>query len=436
MKDEVILILYTTLYRTGGPKFVLASKHLAMLKASEFKNHEIICKAIESKKEFLHEISLVEAANKKIKEFHFVGHSGLYGIMFGTTKWPEQFSPYEWKQMKVPFADSARFYFHSCRSGRWFAPFIARTFGVRAYGHFWYTTISNSADKFSWEGIQHTSELYVISCPGRKSHGLLGSLYKYSGIAKAIPMLEFTPDQKNVDSSYDSVAKLYDDTFADIRVRSDEWRWVLKNLNPIVGKTILDIGCGNGAWLYQWANQLNEGVGVDASEGMLEQARKRCENFKNLSFKQISGPNLPFEDNKFDAVVSILSFRYLDWDPMMCEILRVLKPGGEIFIVDMAAAPVKWKEYPQFIIDKLMYLWQNFSQKNYIQNLKKMVTNRGWKKMLEYNPIRSEHELTWYLESRFPGNKVNIINVGWKSRILAFRTGPVHVKTIEKMVYP
>ena len=65
-----------------------------------------------------------------------------------------------------------------------------------------------------------------------------------------------------------------------------------------------------------------------------------------------------------------------------------------------------------------------------------MVTDARWKKMLKYNPIRAEHELRWYLESRLPGRKVEVINVGWSSRIMAFRSGPVASKVIPEMQYP
>ena len=58
------------------------------------------------------------------------------------------------------------------------------------------------------------------------------------------------------------------------------------------------------------------------------------------------------------------------------------------------------------------------------------------KQMLKYNPMRAEHEMKWYLESRFPGHPVKPINVGWNSRILAFRSGPVTVKKLEPMSFP
>ena len=65
---------------------------------------------------------------RTLAELHFVGHSGMYGPMFGSTAWPEQFSPHEWRTFPLPWAVGAEAYFHACRTGRWFAPFFARIF--------------------------------------------------------------------------------------------------------------------------------------------------------------------------------------------------------------------------------------------------------------------------------------------------------------------
>jgi ubiquinone/menaquinone biosynthesis C-methylase UbiE len=441
--SPTILILYTTLYRTGGPRFEHAAITLAAEKQAEFPKHQVIRKAVESKQDFLAEIAAISRDGGQIAEFHFIGHSGVYGIMFGTTEWPEQFSPYEWKQMSIPFTQdgSAKFFFHACRTGRWFAPFVARTLGVKTYGHFWYTTVSKSDLRFEWHGprIKPTDPLYVVSCAGKKSHGVLASMYKYSAKPKVYPMTEFSPTDERIDSSYDSVAQLYDDTFQDIGVRKDEWDWLTTSMGDLKGKRILDIGCGNGALLRKLSDRFEgdlEGRGVDASEGMIEQARKGCAGYPGLSFAKVDGPQLPYPDNSFDCVTSVLSFRYLDWDPILKEILRVLKPGGEILVVDMVAAPVKWKELPRFIKSKSTGYLQRVKEPNFYRTLHRMVTDPRWKQMLKYNPIRAEHEMKWYLESRFAGKRANVINIGWNSRILAFRSGPVTNKAIEPMQFP
>ena len=433
----MILILYTTLYRTGGDKFQRAAKTMAKEKQRQYPGMIVHCAAVESKSDFLFQLGRAEELGQKIRELHFIGHSGVYGIMFGTTSWPEQFSPYEWKMMKAPVTEETEFYFHACRTGRWFAPFVSRALGVKAYGYFWYTSISTKKDQFGWEAFSRKSEdLYIISCAGKKSHGYLATVGKYLGFAKVFPLLRFDLKNQSVDSTYDEVAQNYDETFADIKVRNDEWSWIVANQDAWAGKKILDIGCGNAALLQELSPRLEQGVGVDLSLGMINQAKKRNESRKNLRFYKIDGPHLPLEDNSVDTVISMLSFRYLDWDPMIHEMLRVLKPGGEIMILDMVAAPVKLSEVHLFVVSKLKYLIQKITHPQFHQTLQKMVSDGAWKKMLEFNPIRSEHEMKWYLESRFPGRQIKLLNVGWNSRIVSFRTGPIQTKSVEKISYP
>lgn len=435
---QVILILYTTLYRKGGALFKEASETLMEEKKKAFPLCKVICEAVESKKDFIASIEKVARNGERIRELHFTGHSGMYGIMFGTTDWPEQFSPHEWRNMKIPFSKDGEAFFHACRSGRWFAPFFARTFGVPSRGYHWYTTFSSSRKKYvtKLNSSSGTQAVYVVSCPGKKSHGIVGTFLKHSRMAKCFPMERYEPEGENINASYDPVAELYDKVFPDISVRKDEIRWLDKRLKELKPETILDIGCGNGALLSRLAPHVEKGTGVDLSSGMIECARKRNGHLKNLHFKKIDGPHLPFPDNSFHVVTSLLSFRYLDWDPVITEILRVLKPGGHFLVIDMAAAPVSLKEIPAFLLCKIKMLKQQKREKAYVEALRRMVSDERWKHMLKYNPIRAEHEYRWYLESRFPPNKVEKLNLGWSSRVLAFDSGPVTSKFVEKMSYP
>lgn len=401
-------------------------------KQAEFAGARIVCRAVESKAEFVAAFDTLS----DVDELHFIGHSGVYGIMFGTREWPEQFSPYEWKNMKLPLHAETRAYFHACRTARWFAPFFARTFQVKSYGYHWYTTISRKPGTFAWDKLGKNDKLYVISCAGKKSHGTFGSVSKHLGFPQTFPLIEFCPQNDRIDTTYDSVAELYDDTFEDIAVRADELNWLKNQLGDASDFRVLDIGCGNGAFLSKLAPGIKEAVGVDLSEKMLDQARIRNRANAHLSFQQIKGPELPFPDASFDRVVSVLAFRYLDWDPILKEIQRVLKPGGEFLVIDMVAAPVKISEYPFFLRSKLRFYWQRVAHRRYFQALKKMVTDIRWQHMLKHNPIRSEHEMRWYLESRFEGRKADLLNIGWSSRIIAFRTGPVDGKKIAELTYP
>src|SRR5215831_18448015 len=432
-----IVILYTTLYRKGGTQFPPVAATLAREKKQSGFTGEIIHRAVESKREVLETFDELRSAGKVINEFHFVGHSGMYGPMFGTVAFPEQFSPYEWETMEIPFAPEASAYFHCCRSARWFAPFFSRTFNIKTYGFFWYTTFSRSKTRYRYAGSDGASgSLYTIGCKGRKSHGMLGSAVKLAGLMPAEEMKEFKPTPIADDGTYDQVAALYDKAFSNIRVRKDEWEWINRHLPDNSALSLLDIGCGNGALLDALSDRINYGAGVDESEAMLSKARLRMAARSHFELARITSPTLPFEDGKFDVAISLMSFRYLDWDPLLREIRRVIRPGGRFLVVDMVTDPVRTSEYPQLVKDKVRNAMRQMSNREFQENLRRLVGHPDWKKMLEYNPIRSEHEMKWYLESRFPGRKMEILNLGWNARIVAFDSGPVEQGIEAELSYP
>ena len=426
----MIWIGYTTLYREGGEGFARAAR--TMTREKEAEGASVVCE-----REFAEAMRRLEEKGEKIDELHFIGHSGVYGIMFGTRQWPEQFSPHEWRTLSIPFAANARAFFHACRTSRWFARFFAQIFGVRTYGYYWYTCFSRSPDRFVRDRSgNEESPLYVISIKGKKSHGLIGSVLKYSGIADPEPMIPFDPEERNPDTGYDAVSDFYDRTFADITVREDEWKWLKEHISRGKPLRVLDIGCGNGALLAELSPELETGVGVDASGEMIGRGRKRFEHLGNLRFEQITEPRLPFEDQSFDLVLSFMSFRYLDWDPIMQEIRRVLAPGGRILIVDMAAAPLRMRESLAFLRSVVRHRLGRRRHPEFARNLAALVSHPDWKRMVRYNPARAEHEYRWYLSSRFPDGNIDVLNIGWTHRLLAFDSGPLEIGETKPLTYP
>lgn len=437
MPTYSIIIAYTTLYRKGGAQFPVVANTLAREKAESGFKGEIISRAVESKRDVLEIFAETKSSGKRIREFHFVGHSGMYGPMFGTVAFPEQFSPYEWETMDIPFAENASAYFHCCRSARWFAPYFSRTFNVRTFGFFWYTTFSRSRTRFKYAGSDATPKsLYTIGCKGRKSHGLGASVLKFAGLMPAEVMKVFEPQSTPIDTTYDNVAELYDNAFADIKVRNEEWEWIERHLPENRDLNVLDIGCGNGALLNVLSERIKYGAGVDESDAILEWALRRTASKNNLDFVKITTPSLPFENAKFDVVISLMSFRYLDWDPLLTEVKRVTKPGGCFLIVDMVTDPVRPGEYPQLVRDKLRTMFRQITNADFNRNLRRLVSHPDWKKLLDYNPIRSEHEMKWYLQSRFPGQRMEILNLGWHARIVAFDSGAVEHCVEAKLTFP
>lgn len=431
----MILIVYTTQYRKGSDMFARVAETMRT-EISERFTGEVVCRGIVHKKELVTLFAEIAQADKTLDEFHFIGHAGMYGPMYGTVAYPEQFSPYELKHLSIPFSKKAQAYFHCCRSARWFAQFFATLFQVETYGYYWYTAFSTDMKKY--KKVQPNSKkVYAVGCPGKKSHGLFVSLKKQLGLQTTEDMKSFVPrKQEEHERTYHAVAELYNAVFQDITVRRDEWKWLEKHLPARTDIQVVDIGCGNGALLKQLAGRIERGTGLDISPELIHKATLLNADNTHIEFKHINGPQIPLPDHSVDVITSLLSFRYLDWDPLMDEIKRVLKPGGKVLIVDMVTVPVKWYEIPQFVTSKIRSILQRVTHRTFYTHLKKLVHHPAWQEMLRHNPIRTEHEMKWYLESRFPDTKVEKINVGWNSCILAFDSGNIESMQDIYLTYP
>ncbi|MDD3688128.1 MAG: hypothetical protein PHE56_15370, partial [Bacteroidales bacterium] len=95
----MILIVYTTAYRKGSKMFAKVANTMQS-ELRSFYDGEIQVIGVFGKKDLSDLFSKIEVENKRIDEFHFIGHSGMYGPMYGTTEYPEQYSPYELKTLK------------------------------------------------------------------------------------------------------------------------------------------------------------------------------------------------------------------------------------------------------------------------------------------------------------------------------------------------
>jgi trans-aconitate methyltransferase len=96
-------------------------------------------------------------------------------------------------------------------------------------------------------------------------------------------------------------------------------------LEPKAGERILDLGCGTGALTAEIAARGAETLGVDGSEEMIAQARKK---FPALRFERCDARKLGFE-GEFDAVFSNAVLHWIpEAEQVIAGVARALKPGG------------------------------------------------------------------------------------------------------------
>jgi SAM-dependent methyltransferase len=104
--------------------------------------------------------------------------------------------------------------------------------------------------------------------------------------------------------------------------------YALQQLHLSAGDNLLDVGCGAGLFCHLAAATGATVTGFDATETLLEQARKRS---PKLTFIAGEMETLPFPDTSFGIVTGFNSFQYAASVPnAIAEAKRVLRPGGRL----------------------------------------------------------------------------------------------------------
>lgn len=113
----------------------------------------------------------------------------------------------------------------------------------------------------------------------------------------------------------------------------------LLRLAPRKAGRLLDLGTGTGRILELLAPRVEEGIGIDSSQEMLQIARVRLDEpgFAHLRLRKADIMSLPFEAGEFDLVTAHMVLHYLE-DPgaAVAGAMRCLAPGGRLLIVDFA----------------------------------------------------------------------------------------------------
>ncbi|WP_428487194.1 metalloregulator ArsR/SmtB family transcription factor [Rhodopila sp.] len=124
------------------------------------------------------------------------------------------------------------------------------------------------------------------------------------------------------------------------------------------GGRLLDIGTGTGRVLELLAPHVRQALGVDASKAMLALARVRLAgpDFTHCAVRLADMYRLPLPDRSYDIVVLQMVLHHAE-DPalVLAEAARVLRPGGRLLLIDLAAHD------RQELTARLAHRWSGFS---------------------------------------------------------------------------
>lgn len=106
-------------------------------------------------------------------------------------------------------------------------------------------------------------------------------------------------------------------------------------------ESVLDVACGTGDMVVELLKRGCKMTGIDLSEEMLVIARQKTESanyqLSTINYQLGNAEALPFAEGEFDAVTCAFGVRnFVHLEQGLDEMLRVLKPGGRMVILELA----------------------------------------------------------------------------------------------------
>jgi ubiquinone/menaquinone biosynthesis C-methylase UbiE len=113
------------------------------------------------------------------------------------------------------------------------------------------------------------------------------------------------------------------------------------------GCVVADVGTGTGFLAEAALDAGARVIGVDLSEGMLQQVSSRLSG-RPFEARQSSETDLPLEAGEVDAVVANMFLHHAEAPPSTIrQLARALKPGGRLVITDADSHSHEWLRIEQ-----------------------------------------------------------------------------------------
>jgi SAM-dependent methyltransferase len=191
----------------------------------------------------------------------------------------------------------------------------------------------------------------------------------------------------------------------------------LQVLAAVIAETsaakVLDIGCGAGHASFAVAPVVSEVVAHDLTDSMLRIVEQTAADrgLANVRTVRGSAEKLPFADTSFDWVISRYSaHHWRNLDSAMAEIARVLKPGGQVCLVDVLGGP-------EPLLDTHLQAVELLRDPSHVRD----YTEREWLGFFERHALPAEIVLRWRVPIEFSS---------WIARI---NTGAPRVAALQEL---
>jgi 2-polyprenyl-3-methyl-5-hydroxy-6-metoxy-1,4-benzoquinol methylase len=110
--------------------------------------------------------------------------------------------------------------------------------------------------------------------------------------------------------------------------------WLLEHL-PSRRGTVLEIGCGVGHTTRRLASRFDRVIGIDLSEGMIAEARRRTTDL-TIEYRCVDMFEwLRDASESYDCIVTIATLHHVDLESALLAMAASLKPGGRLLVLDL-----------------------------------------------------------------------------------------------------
>ena len=133
---------------------------------------------------------------------------------------------------------------------------------------------------------------------------------------------------------FDRIARNF--ATSEVHRESATMRRLREYLEPRGLRSLCDVACGAGHLGLSFSDSIQRLVFCDPAPNMLSEVRKlAAARSVRIETRECVAEQLPFEDHQFDLVCSRLAPHHFgDVQRAICEMARVVSPGGYVAIID------------------------------------------------------------------------------------------------------
>ena len=188
--------------------------------------------------------------------------------------------------------------------------------------------------------------------------------------------------------------------------RADRFNeWVFSQIQPHLGRNVLEVGCGNGNFTAFLAQHCDRVTGVDLSSQYVAEARSRLANSSHVKLLVADATRLNL-NNAFDTIVLLDVLEHIEDDiKTLNQLYDCLEPGGKLLL------KVPAHQFLYSPMDKVIGHYRRYNHKTLLKTLR--ATHFSEPEIWYFNRIGI---MGWWLNGKVlkrslpPSSQVSLFN--------------------------